>query len=71
LRVLHPLIGLYHAAGNPGRNDLDDAQELNYPAILKAIQETGYAGYLAHEFIPKGEPVAALRTIFQQCAPWL
>jgi hydroxypyruvate isomerase len=71
LRALHPLISLYHTAGNPGRNDLDDAQELNYPAILKAIQETGYAGYLAHEFIPKSEPVAALRTVFQQCAPWL
>jgi hydroxypyruvate isomerase len=71
LRALHPLIGLYHTAGNPGRNDLDNAQELNYPAVLKAIQETGYAGYLAHEFIPKGEPVAALRTVFQQCAPWL
>jgi hydroxypyruvate isomerase len=50
---------------------LDDAQELNYPAILTAIKETGYAGYLAHEFIPKGEPEAALRTVFQQCAPWL
>jgi len=71
LRAVHPLIGLYHTAGNPGRNELDDAQELNYPAILKTIKETGYAGYLAHEFIPKGEPVAALRTVFQQCAPWL
>ena len=71
VRTLHPLIGLYHTAGNPGRNELDDAQELNYPAILKAINETGYAGYLAHEFIPKGEPVAALRTVFRQCAPWL
>jgi hydroxypyruvate isomerase len=48
---------------------LDDAQELNYPAILKAIHETGYAGYL--EFIPKGESVAALRTLFQQYAPLL
>jgi hydroxypyruvate isomerase len=71
LRALHPLIGLYHTAGNPGRNELDDAQELNYPAILTAIKETGYAGYLAHEFIPKGEPEAALRTVFQQSAPWL
>jgi hydroxypyruvate isomerase len=73
LRSAHPLIGLYHTAGNPGRSDLDDAQELNYPVILKAIKGTGYAGYLAHEFIPKGEPVAAaaLRTVFQQCAPWL
>jgi hydroxypyruvate isomerase len=71
LRAFTPLIGLYHTAGNPGRNDLDDAQELCYPAILKAIRETGYEGYLAHEFIPKGEPVTALRTLFQQCAPFL
>jgi hydroxypyruvate isomerase len=71
LRAAHPLIGFYHTAGNPGRNDLDDAQELYYPAILRAIKETGYAGYIAHEFIPKGEPMAALRTVFQRCAPWL
>jgi hydroxypyruvate isomerase len=71
LCAAHTLIGLYHTAGNPGRNELDDAQELNYPAILKAIKETGYTGYLAHEFIPKGEPAAALRTVFEQCAPWL
>ena len=68
IRAVHPLIGFYHTAGNPGRNDLDDTQELNYSAILKAIKETGYTGYIAHEFIPKGDPVAALRTVFQQSA---
>ena len=71
VRAIHPLIGLHHTAGNPGRNDLDDAQERNYPAILKAIKETGYTDYLAHELIPKAEPLTPPRTAFQQCAPWL
>jgi hydroxypyruvate isomerase len=68
IRADHPLIGLYHTAGNPGRNDLDETQELNYPAIFKAIKETGYTGYIAHEFIPKGDPAEALRMVFQQTA---
>ena len=71
IRDVHPLIGFYHTAGNPGRNDLDETQELNYPAIFKAIKETGYTGYIAHEFIPKADPVAALGTVFRQSAPWL
>jgi len=71
IRAFHPLIGFYHTAGNPGRNDLDETQELNYSAILKAIKDTGYTGYIAHEFIPKADPVAALRTVYQQSAPYL
>jgi hydroxypyruvate isomerase len=71
IRAVHPLIGFYHTAGNPGRNDLDETQELNYSAILKAIKETGYTGYIAHEFIPKGDPVAALGAVFRQSASWL
>lgn len=46
-------IGHFHTAGCPGRNDLDDQQELYYPAIMRAIKETGYKGYVAHEFVPK------------------
>jgi hydroxypyruvate isomerase len=71
IRSIHPLIGFYHTAGNPGRNDLDEAQELNYAPILKAIKDTGYTGYIAHEFIPKADPVVALRTVFQQASSWL
>ncbi|MBV8481374.1 MAG: TIM barrel protein [Verrucomicrobia bacterium] len=71
IRTFHPLIAFYHTAGNPGRNDLDETQELNYAAILKAIKETGYTGYIAHEFIPKADPVAALGAMFKQSAPWL
>jgi hydroxypyruvate isomerase len=71
IQTAHPFIGHYHTAGVPGRRDLDDEQELNYPAILRAIRATGYTGYIGHEFIPKGDPVAALHTTFERCALWL
>lgn len=48
-------IGHYHTAGVPGRNEIDDSQELFYPAIVKAIINTGFKGYLAQEFVPKSE----------------
>lgn len=60
-------IGHIHTAGNPGRNDLDDAQELNYRAICHAVTQTNYAGYVGHEFKPKGDPIAALRQAFETC----
>ena len=60
-------IGHFHTAGNPGRNDLDDRQELNYAAICAAISATGYQGYVGHEFKPKGDVVAALRQAFELC----
>jgi hydroxypyruvate isomerase len=71
IRTAHSAIGHYHTAGNPGRNDLDDTQEIYYPAVLRAIAETGYSGYVAHEFVPKGDPTAALQTTFAQCAAFL
>ncbi|HMI02871.1 MAG TPA: sugar phosphate isomerase/epimerase family protein [Pedobacter sp.] len=49
----HQYISHYHTGGVPGRNELDETQELYYPAIIKAILETGFKGYLAQEFIPK------------------
>jgi hydroxypyruvate isomerase len=61
-------IAHYHTAGNPGRNDLDEAQEIFYPAVLRAIVATGYSGYIAHEFVPKGEAGAALQRTFEDCA---
>ncbi len=60
-------IGHFHTAGNPGRNDMDNAQELNYLGICRAIAETGYDLYLAHEFKPKGDPIEALRTAYALC----
>ena len=52
LQALHPWIGHYHTAGNPGRVEIDENQEINYPPIMKAILATGYQGYVAQEFIP-------------------
>jgi hydroxypyruvate isomerase len=57
----------YHTAGNPGRNDMDETQEINYPPIMRAIAETGYTGYVGHEFVPKGEPIAALKAAYDLC----
>ena len=61
-------IGHFHTAGNPGRKDLDDSQELQYAAICAAIAETGYDLFLAHEFTPKGDPIEALRRAFEVCS---
>ena len=52
IRQYKEFIGHYHVAGNPGRAELDDTQEINYPPVMKAILETGFDGYVAHEFIP-------------------
>jgi hydroxypyruvate isomerase len=58
----HAHIAHYHTAGVPGRHELDENQELFYPAIMRAIVETGYTGYVGQEFIPVGpDPLAALR----------
>ena len=49
-----------HTAGNPGRNEIDDTQEINYPPIMKALLDIGYAGYVGQEFIPVRDKVASL-----------
>jgi hydroxypyruvate isomerase len=67
LRQYHDYIGHYHTAGNPGRNEIGDNQEINYPGILKAIVETKYAGYVGQEFIPTGDPVAGLSDAARLC----
>jgi hydroxypyruvate isomerase len=71
IRSAKDYIGHYHTAGNPGRHDLDEDQELNYPAIFRTIKETGHTGYITHEFIPKGDPAIALKSVFQECAKYL
>jgi len=60
-------IGHFHTAGNPGRRDMDDTQELNYAGICRAIAETDYELYVGHEFVPKGDLIAALRWAFELC----
>jgi hydroxypyruvate isomerase len=64
----HQYFGHYHTAGVPGRHEIDDNQELNYPAIMMAIAETGFKGYVAQEFIPTySDKVAALRMAVNIC----
>ena len=55
-----PYIAHFHTGGVPGRNEIDKTQELNYATITQAIIETGFSGYMAHEFIPKRDPLASL-----------
>ena len=60
-------IGHFHTAGNPGRRDMDETQEIYYPAVMKAIADAGYEYYVGHEFSPKGDVLEALRAAFETC----
>jgi hydroxypyruvate isomerase len=60
-------IGHYHTGGNPGRHEIDETQELYYPAIMRAILDTGFNGYVAQEFIPARDPLASLKQGFEIC----
>lgn len=61
-----PYISHVHTAGCPGRQDMDDTQEINYPPIYQLLADLGYAGYVSHEFLPKGDQFKALQTAIQQ-----
>lgn len=68
IRRYSDIIGHYHTAGNPGRGELDDSQEINYPAVIRAILNTGYRGFIAQEFIPtKEDPIESLQQAFELC----
>ena len=60
--------GHFHTGGNPGRNEIDDTQEVNWHAVAKAIADTGYQGFLSHEFIPvKTPPIKSLEEAYEIC----
>jgi hydroxypyruvate isomerase len=60
--------GHYHTGGNPGRNEIDETQELNYTPVMKAIVSTGYKGFVGQEFVPRGpDPLASLRRCVEIC----
>ena len=64
----HHFIGHYHTAGVPGRNEIDQTQELFYPAIMKAIVASGFKGFVAQEFIPKNkQPMQSLENAIMIC----
>ena len=68
IRENHQYFNHYHTGGVPGRNEINDTQELYYPAIMNAIVATGYKGYVAQEFIPKNaEPLVSLRDSIRIC----
>jgi len=62
-----PYLGHFHIAGNPGRHDPDGNQEIHYPAIMRAIAASPFEGFVGQEFVPKGDPVAALESAFHAC----
>jgi len=60
-------IGHFHTGGVPGRHELDDTQELNWHAIAGAIADTGFTGFMAHEFVPTRDPLRSLREAVETC----
>ena len=60
-------IGHFHTAGNPGRHEFDDTQEMNYNGICKAIADLGYQGYLSHEYTPTKDPLETLDKMMSIC----
>lgn len=68
IREHHSYIAHYHTAGVPGRHEIDDTQELYYPAIMRAIADTGFQGYVAQEFIPaQPNQLESLRKAVEIC----
>jgi hydroxypyruvate isomerase len=60
-------IGHFHTGGNPGRNEIDDTQEINHPPIMRAIADAGYTGWVGHEFVPTRDPLTSLREAYAIC----
>lgn len=67
LDEMKDIIGHVHTAGNPGRGELDDNQEINYPAVMRKLLAIGYTGYVGQEFIPTRDPLAGLKQAVQLC----
>lgn len=67
IREMKDLIGHIHTAGNPGRGELHARSEINYPAVMEALVEVGYDGYVGHEFIPTRAPEEGLAAAVKLC----
>ena len=68
IRDHHQYIAHYHTGGVPGRHEINETQELYYPAIMKAIKETGFKGYVAQEFMPtRPNKLDSLREAIKIC----
>ena len=67
-REYHQYIGHYHTGGVPGRGEIDDSQEICYPAVMKAIVASGYKGFIGQEFVPKHpDALASLKQAINIC----
>jgi hydroxypyruvate isomerase len=67
IRDNHQWFAHYHTGGVPGRHELDDTQELNWRTVAKTIADTGFTGYMAHEFVPTRDPLTSLREAVALC----
>nr|WP_255551212.1 TIM barrel protein [Granulicella sp. dw_53] len=67
IRTNAKYLGHYHTGGVPGRHELDETQEINWPAVMRAIVATGYTGYVAHEFVPVRDPLTSLSQAVALC----
>jgi len=67
VRDNHDYIAHYHTGGVPGRHELDDTQELNWATVCRAIADTGFKGYVAHEFVPTRDPLKSLAEAVALC----
>ncbi|HOW65519.1 MAG TPA: TIM barrel protein [Candidatus Paceibacterota bacterium] len=67
IKADHAAFGHYHTGGNPGRHEIDETQELFYPAIMQAIVATGYKGFVGQEFVPARDPLTSLEQAIQIC----
>ena len=67
IRQYKDYIGHYHTAGNPGRCEIDNRQEINYRPIMEEIARTGYRGYVGQEFVPTGDPLKSLEQAVTLC----
>jgi hydroxypyruvate isomerase len=67
IRENYQHIAHFHTGGVPGRNEIDDSQELNYRRVMQAIADLGFTGYVAQEFVPKRDPLTSMRQAFEIC----
>lgn len=67
IRQIPEYLGHVHVAGNPGRGELDDQQEIQFPPIMRALLDVGYEGYVGQEFIPTRDPLQGLREAVTLC----
>lgn len=67
IRQNHQWLGHFHTGGVPGRHELNDTQEVHWDAVMRGIVETGFTGYVAHEFVPTGDPLTSLREAVDLC----